>query len=107
MTGGRWGQRGVPRAVRAAVLARDGHACRLRYDGCIGRATEADHIVNVASLGVDRAEAVAVESMQAACAPCHRIKTRRETGAAVAASNRRRAARRRQPPQPHPGDGPR
>jgi 5-methylcytosine-specific restriction protein A len=100
----RWGQRGVAAKVRSAVLDRDAHRCQLRYAGCIGVATEADHIENVAGVGVTRDVAVAVGLMQAVCAPCHKVKTKRETSSAAAESSRNRAARRRLPVQPHPGD---
>jgi 5-methylcytosine-specific restriction endonuclease McrA len=46
-----WGQGGVPSALRAKVLRRDGYQCQLQY----GRATEVDHIIGVAELGVSRA----------------------------------------------------
>lgn len=32
------------RRTRAAVLARDGHRCQLKLDGCTTRATQAHHL---------------------------------------------------------------
>jgi 7-keto-8-aminopelargonate synthetase-like enzyme len=94
----------VPKRVRQVVLDRDPW-CKLRYGGvCTGRSTQADHIVNVASQGVHRSQAVDPADMQGVCAPCHKVKSRREQVAATAAHNKARAARRRQPVQPHPGD---
>ncbi len=39
------------KAWRAAVLKRDQYHCQLRYDSCIGSATEADHILATAFSG--------------------------------------------------------
>jgi len=94
-----WGNRGVPKKLREQVLRRDGYRCQLRYDGCIGEATEADHIVNVASLGVARAQAVQPVGLQAVCVPCHRVKTQAERTAGIA----RHYAQRHRTDEPHPG----
>jgi len=106
--GRNYGNRGVPQRVRQRILDRDGHRCQLRYEGCVGQATEVDHTVNVARLGVDRAQANDPGNLAAACGPCHRIKTERERVTALAASNRQRAAARRarlgRPAEKHPGD---
>ena len=37
------------------ALERDGHQCQLGYPGCLGEATEVDHIVNIATTGIARA----------------------------------------------------
>lgn len=54
------------RKVRAFVLDRDDHTCRLRYpDICLGRATDAHHTAPRETVGDDPAHLVA------ACAPCN------------------------------------
>ena len=73
-----WGQRGVPRVLRQRILDRDRGRCQLRYPGCTGVATEVDHIVNVARLGVSRAHATDEINLQSVCSACHRRKTERE-----------------------------
>ena len=80
----RWPKRQRPRTSRAGhqqrrlrVLARDGHRCQLRYDGCQGVATVCDHIVVLALGGQDtHANCAAV------CEHCHRKKTSAEGYAA-------------------------
>lgn len=51
--------------LRALVLARDGHRCRLELQGCTVIATQADHIAprEVAGDGLD--------NLRAACAWCN------------------------------------
>lgn len=88
------GSRGVPRHIRRQVIARD-EVCQLRYSGCTGNIDEVDHIVNVARLGVRREDANQLDNLQGVCAPCHRIKTRRESN-----EGRRRWKRS---PERHPG----
>jgi 5-methylcytosine-specific restriction endonuclease McrA len=57
------------RKWRAAVLKRDGYRCQLQLPGrCIGRATEADHIVPVSAGG----DPLALWNGRAACVACHR-----------------------------------
>ncbi|WP_246228971.1 HNH endonuclease [Mycolicibacterium psychrotolerans] len=57
--------------VRPAALARDRYQCQLRIPGlCVGRATDVDHIVEVADGGSDT-----LDNAQSCCAPCHRRKT--------------------------------
>ncbi|WP_331713400.1 HNH endonuclease [Nocardia terpenica] len=63
---------------------------------CVGRATEVDHIVNFARHGSDE-----IDNLQAVCAPCHRVKTARESAEARAAS--RLAARHPDSLRKHPG----
>lgn len=71
------GARGVPRHIRQQVINRDG-TCQLRFPGCTADIDEIDHIVNVARLGIARADANQLENLQGVCKPCHRIKTRQE-----------------------------
>lgn len=100
-----WGQgHGVSRSVRARVMQRDGGVCQLQYPGCTHLATEIDHIVNCASLGVSRAEANHEDPCQACCVSCHRRKSEHERAAAKARSDAHRARRRKLPVAPHPGD---
>jgi 5-methylcytosine-specific restriction endonuclease McrA len=87
------------RRVRAAVLQRDNYRCQLRYAGCTSFADQVDHITNVASLGVRRADAIDPNMCQSTCSYCHRIKSEKERVAAT----QRRTARRRLPEQKHPG----
>jgi 5-methylcytosine-specific restriction protein A len=69
-------QRGTPadrgydqawRLLRLKILIRDGWQCQLRRPGCIGKATEVDHIVPL-SKGGQRLDA---SNAQAACKPCN------------------------------------
>jgi len=53
------------RKARDRVLERDGHRCQLRYDGCLGKATDAHHTVDRAVAGDDPGK------MVAACHPCN------------------------------------
>lgn len=53
------------RRTRAAVLARDGHTCRLQLAGCTGRAVHVHHVHGRAVTGDDPAYLVA------ACASCN------------------------------------
>lgn len=73
--------------IRREVLEADDWTCQLRYYCCIGTATDVDH----KKRGDDHRR----ENVQAACAPCHQVKSSRE-GAAARGSARR-------PPQRHPG----
>lgn len=62
-------QKGSTRAwrrTRALVLARDGHRCQLRLQGCTGQATQAHHVLGRSVTGDDMAHIVA------ACAHCNR-----------------------------------
>lgn len=76
-----WTSGGSPRtstaghkAWRAAVLTRDKGACQIRGPHCTGRATEADHIRNVAAGGAE----YDLDNGQAVCATDHHAKTARE-----------------------------
>ena len=76
--------------LRADVLTRDQHTCRLRHRGCTITATEVHH------LDPDDHDPSRLVS---ACAPCHAIETRRQSASAL----RARAALGRMPAEPHPG----
>lgn len=71
---------------RRAVLARDKGVCQIRGPQCTRRATEADHITNIAEGGAEYDTA----NGQGACEPCHKAKTQRE-----AQRGRERARQRR------------
>lgn len=83
--------RGFPEAVRLRILRRDAYRCQLGYAGCIGAATDADHIIPVFEGGTDDPT-----NGQAACKPCHSIKTQAE-------ATRARRRRDRRPVGRHPG----
>ena len=103
--GTRWGNRGVPQHIRIRVFERDGWRCQLNYSGCTIVATEVDHRVNVASLGITRAQADRNENLlQAVCRHCHARKTEHERLTAWHAAQQRRHERRRLPVAPHPGE---
>lgn len=57
-------------ALRAAVLKRDGHRCRIRGKGCQKTATDCDHIVGWRDGGAW----LDPENLQAACGPCNNRK---------------------------------
>ena len=104
----RWGTREdrYTPADKRAILARDGYRCQLGYRGCLGVANVVDHIIPISKLPPGRGRDLSLG--QAVCAPCHHIKTVRETGAAVRESNLRRSDRRKLPQYRrgagHPGD---
>jgi 5-methylcytosine-specific restriction protein A len=77
--------------IRRDVLQRDGHRCRIRTEGCTGRATEVDHLVP----GDDHS----LGNLRAACTTCH---GRKSSAEGVAARARLRALRAR-PLERHPG----
>lgn len=76
---------------RLEVLERDGYRCQLRYDCCIGSATIGDHKLAV-KLGGDEFD---LANGQAACEPCHKVKTQAEAQAAKPS--------RKRPRETHPG----
>ena len=61
------------KVLRTKVLERDRYQCRLRYPGCIGTATIADHIKAILLGGTD-----SITNLQAACQPCHAKKSSAE-----------------------------
>ena len=78
-------------SLRLSVLRRDRRTCQARFDGCVGTATEVDHIYR----GNDHSE----DNLRAICKPCHSFKSSIEGHEARA---RRRALKKR-PPERHPG----
>lgn len=97
---GRTTGQGSTRASRKARLKclRDaGYQCQLRYEGCTGHATHADHVENIASTGQARRDAVDPADLQAACEWCHGIKTQQE-----ARAGRRRSRSNKRPPRAPP-----
>lgn len=76
------------------VLDRDDHRCQIRGPGCLGYATEVDHVVPLSATGPAGDHDA---NKQAACGPCHQAKTTAE-----AATGRAKKSRRR-PPERHPG----
>lgn len=90
----------IPAATKRAVRQRQGDRCNtIDPQVCTGRIDEYDHIINVASSGLDRAHANDANGIQGLCAPCHKVKTQREARAAGSA----RRARGRHPQEQHPG----
>lgn len=79
-----------PRIVRD-ILSRDKNTCKLKFPGCLLRATEVDHI--------DRGDNHAYSNLQAVCKKCHATKSAREGRQAQLS---RRALRKR-PVESHPG----
>jgi 5-methylcytosine-specific restriction protein A len=73
---------------RLRVLERDGYACQLRYPGCLGRASQVDHIVQPEAGGTD-----SLENLRAVCRRCHATRTGRQ---GALAAQRKRAERRPQ-----------
>lgn len=98
-----WGKRGVPTHTRIRVLERDEWQCQLGYDGCTYHATEVDHIIGVAALGVDRAQANDADGLQSVCAACHARKTEAQRMTAWRAHQQHRHERRHLPVSKHPG----
>jgi 5-methylcytosine-specific restriction endonuclease McrA len=76
-------------SVRREVMKRDRFQCQLRYPGCVGRATEADHIVSVADGGEHT-----LENARAVCKPCHRRRTAQQGGEASKAARERQKGER-------------
>ncbi len=87
----------IPAGVKREVANRQHHECAIHDPTvCTGTIDEYDHIINVKTLGVARAEATDPGYIQGLCAPCHKVKTQTEAAAA-------RKARRFRPPEQHPG----
>ena len=62
------------RKVRVRVLERDGWLCQIRHDGCLGEASEVDHIVPWRAGGA----LYDPENLRAACKPCNAGRAFRE-----------------------------
>ncbi|ASU78497.1 HNH endonuclease [Actinopolyspora erythraea] len=77
--------------LRKRTLARDKHQCQLKYNGCLGRATEVDHITP--------GDNHHPENLQGVCSPCHAKKSSAEGRANW---GRKRALQYRTPRR-HPG----
>jgi len=60
--------------VAPRVLLRDGYRCQIRLPGCLGRASSADHIVELADGGAP----FDLRNLQAACMHCNLAKSHRE-----------------------------
>jgi len=60
--------------VRKAVLERDRRECQIRLAGCLGVASQADHIIPSQDIGEDDPLFFDMSNLQAACAPCNRRK---------------------------------
>ncbi|MDM2104808.1 HNH endonuclease [Mycobacteroides abscessus] len=94
-----------------AVIKNAQGLCQIRVPGiCIGHATQVDHRINLATLGISRSDPRSLDrrNLQAACEPCHDYKSYRERVAALAKSNKARAEQRRRRRErgrdSHPGD---
>ena len=87
-------RRSFPTATRKQIMDRDEWRCQIRGEGCLGEATQADHIKNWAEGGTDDAA-----NGQAACAECHKHKTAEERKRGMQKRSRYRQ------PMSHPGMG--
>jgi 5-methylcytosine-specific restriction enzyme A len=58
---------------RVRALERDGYVCQLRYRGCLGRASEVDHIVQPEAGGDN-----SLSNLRAVCRRCHATRTGRQ-----------------------------
>lgn len=86
----------IPAAVKREVRERQQGQCNtIDPNVCTGRIDEFDHIINVKTLGIDRALANDPAGIQGLCRPCHTVKTQAES---LAARTRGRRA-----PVPHIG----
>lgn len=74
MPGGPFYRRAEWRALRTAILTRDGHRCAT--PGCATRASHVDHILAVSRGG----GALDPANLRSLCAPCHSRKTARADG---------------------------
>jgi 5-methylcytosine-specific restriction enzyme A len=55
------------RRVSKRVLERDGYQCQIGGDKCLGKATQADHVVPLSLDGL----AYEMTNLRAVCQPCH------------------------------------
>src|SRR3954453_19462782 len=74
------------RRLRLAVLERDDHRCQLGWRGCLGDATECDHITPVYEWPNQPLDDLSL--YQAACRSCHAKRSGSQGGRAAAASRR-------------------
>jgi 5-methylcytosine-specific restriction protein A len=81
----------VPRATRAAAMARDEWLCQIRFDGCTTDAEVVDHITPVSQGGTNE-----LDNLRAACTWCNEEYNRRTKPTPRRPSNRR-------PREHHPG----
>lgn len=58
------------RIVRLIALRRDGWRCQIRDRGCLGQATEADHVIEPIRGGAP----FDPDNLRAACKPCNAAK---------------------------------
>ena len=70
--------------VRKVILERDGHTCQIRFDGCLGHATDVDHIMPLAEGGA-RLDS---RNLRAACKPCNNARNKGRSRQLVAAIDR-------------------
>ena len=77
---------------RRLVFERDGGVCCLRFAGCLGVASEVDHVNPRGGHGL--------ENLAAVCVPCHQVKTEGERRAGLRAF----WLRGKRPVEGHPGD---
>lgn len=90
----------IPVGIKRDVMDRQHGRCNtIDPNVCTGYIQEYDHVVNVKTLGIARADANDPGNIQGLCTPCHKVKTQREARAAAAA----RSARGRHPVERHPG----
>ena len=73
------------RAIRPAILARDGYLCQIRGPRCTTRATEVDHIVPIVAGGAK----FDASNLRAACKGCNSHLGARLSNQRRSAPNRR------------------
>jgi 5-methylcytosine-specific restriction endonuclease McrA len=61
----------IPRALRARVLRRDTFRCQIQLPGCLGAASEVDHVIPVSKGGTH-----APGNLRAACPACNQARNR-------------------------------
>lgn len=66
------------RRTRAYVMARDKGVCQLRYEGCLLKASEVDHIIERSDLPAGSTLHLDPQNLRAVCSPCHKRKTHRK-----------------------------
>jgi 5-methylcytosine-specific restriction endonuclease McrA len=87
-----WSYRGEAR--RKAIFARDGYRCQIRLEGCLGEATEIDHIIRKEWGGSDQPD-----NLRAACGWCNnRLNNPRTRNRFFSSSGYRRAPLQNLPP---------